>query len=239
MKKYKAIFFDWDDTIGDWIHSAYLAQKDIYNQYRLSEFFHSFEEYFAAYEEHNLELWRQYGLGQVTKQFLHRDRFLYPIVQKLGGGELLYHSPRLIQLADNIGADFLKLTNHYFALLPDATEVVRTLAKEYPLTIISNGFGEVQHYKLEHSGLKPYFQHFIISEEIGVNKPQPGIYEEALRRNGVTADEAVMVGDSYNSDIAGAKAAGVDQIWITQDQGEQTATYVVKNIKEVLDILAI
>lgn len=237
MKKYKAIFLDWDDTIGDWVNSAYNAQKDIYTQYRLSEFFASFEEYFAAYEEHNFELWYQYGLGQVSKQFLHRDRFLHPIVQALGGGDLLYRSPRLIDLADNIGADFLQLTNHYFSLLPNAAEVVQTLAKKYPLTIISNGFGEVQHYKLEHSGLASCFQHFIISEEIGINKPQPGIYEEALYRNGVTADEAVMVGDSYNSDIAGAKAAGIDQIWITQDPGKQTATYIIKNIKEVLDIL--
>lgn len=237
--KYKAIFFDWDDTIGDWIHSAYQAQQDLYEQYRLSEFFDSFEEYFSAYEVHNIELWQQYGLGQITKQFLHRDRFLQPIVNKLGGGAMLYNSPRLIDLADRIGADFLILTNKYFALLPGAAEVVKTLAAHYPLTIISNGFGEVQHYKLEHSGLKPYFRHFIISEEVGINKPQPGIYEEALRRNGVQPEEAVMVGDSYNSDIAGAKAAGIDQIWITQDPGENTATYVVRNIKDILDLFTI
>lgn len=133
------------------------------------------------------------------------------------------------------------MTNKYFCLLPDAEKVVKYLASKYPLTIISNGFKEVQYYKFEHSGLAKYFTHTLISEEVGINKPQPEIFHIALQRNGITADEAVMVGDSYTSDIAGAKAAGIDQIWIRDERLEnregETAFYIVPKLTDILHIL--
>jgi putative hydrolase of the HAD superfamily len=85
--------------------------------------------------------------------------------------------------------------------------------------------------------LAPYFTHTLISEELGINKPQPGIFKIALERNRITADEAVMIGDSYTSDIAGAKAAGIDQIWIHQGETSETATYIVPKITEIAKIL--
>ena len=122
-------------------------------------------------------------------------------------------------------------------MLPDAERVVKYLASKYPLTIISNGFKEVQYYKFEHSGLAPYFTHTLISEEVGINKPQPGIFQIALERNAITADEAVMIGDSYSSDIAGAKAAGIDQIWIHEGETSETATHIVPNLADVMKVL--
>ena len=172
-----------------------------------------------------------YGRGEVTKEKLHFERFYRPIEGLPVTGD------ELRKLAPEIGAEFLRLTNKYFCLMPDAAEVVRYLASKYPLTIISNGFKEVQYYKLEHSGLAPYFTHTLISEEVGINKPQPGIFEIALQRNGITANEALMIGDSYSSDIAGAKAIGIDQIWIHSGETEETATYVVSKVTDVMKII--
>jgi putative hydrolase of the HAD superfamily len=87
--------------------------------------------------------------------------------------------------------------------------------------------------------LQDCFVQTLISEEVGINKPQPGIFHVALQMNGVTADEAVMIGDSYTSDIAGAKAAGIDQIWLHDGPAEETATYIVPRLADVLDILGI
>ena len=136
-----------------------------------------------------------------------------------------------------MGDAFLRLTNTHFSVLPGAAEVVRALAKRYPLTIISNGFKEVQYYKFAHSGLADCFTHTLISEEVGINKPQPEIFRIALRLNGVNADEAVMIGDSYSSDIAGAKAAGIDQIWLHEGAADETATYIVPRLADVLQIV--
>ena len=239
MRPYKAIFLDWDDTIGDWTHAEYLALRDIYTTYHLDELYATFEEYVAAYKPYNLELWGKYGRGEVSKEELHLQRFLKPLmVSKV---ESRKTASLKEELAHEIGAEFLRLTNKYFCLMPDAERVVRYLAAKYPLTIVSNGFKEVQYYKLAHSGLADCFAHTLISDEIGINKPQPEIFRIALERNGLQADEVVMIGDSYSSDIAGAKAAGIDQIWVTNEGVEELrsegATYIVPQLVDVMQIL--
>ena len=240
MTPYKAIFLDWDDTIGDWTTAEHKALQDIYATYRLDRLYPTFEDYLNAYKPYNLELWGMYGRGEVTKEKLHFERFYRPLLtgqQPIARSDLQQLTANVENMAHEIGAEFLRLTNKYFCLMPDADRVVKYLAAKYPLTIISNGFKEVQYYKFEHSGLAKYFTHRLISEEVGINKPQPGIFEIALERNGVTADEAVMIGDSYSSDIAGAKAAGIDQIWIHNGESDETATYIVPNIIDIMKIL--
>lgn len=243
MKQYKAVFLDWDDTIGDWRTAEHKALADIYEAYRLKDLYATFEDYLNAYKPNNIALWCQYEQGEVTREQLHLQRFLYPLeVDGIGDSRLGMREERLIALAQEMGADFLRLTNKYFCLLPDAEQVVRYLASRYPLTILSNGFKEAQHYKFEHSGLAKYFAHTLISEEVGSNKPQPEIFRIALERNGILAADAVMVGDNYSSDIAGAKAAGIDQIWIRDSRlgirdEEMTATYIVPRLTDVIDIL--
>ena len=231
MKPYKAIFLDWDDTIGDWTTAEHKALQDIYVHYHLDQLYPAFEDYLNAYKPYNLELWGRYGRGEVTKEWLHLQRFLKPIE------DLQLMNDELQDMAHTMGNEFLQLTNKYFSLLPDAEQVVKYLATKYPLTIISNGFKEVQYYKFEHSGLAPCFTHTLISEEVGINKPQPGIFEIALQRNGISADEALMIGDSYTSDIAGSKAAGIDQIWIHEGETAETATYIVPKITDVMTII--
>lgn len=234
MRHYKAIFLDWDDTIGDWATAEKMALHDIFGQYHLSELYASAEDFIAAYTPYNLNLWAEYGRGEVAKERLHFLRFYHPLAVN---DEPDFCCRRKEDVAHEMGDEFLRLTNKYFSLLPDAAEVVSALASKYPLTIISNGFKEVQYYKFEHSGLGRYFAHTIISEEAGINKPQPEIFRIALRLNGVRAEEAVMIGDSYSSDIAGAKSAGIDQIWIHSGETTETATFIVPKLKDVLGLL--
>lgn len=233
MKQYKAIFLDWDDTIGDWTTAEHKALQDIYQTYHLNRLYPTFEDYLNVYKPYNLELWGMYGRGEVTKDRLHLQRFLKPLLVNDANSA----NDTMVKLAHEMGDEFLRLTNKYFCLMPYAEKVVKYMASKYPLTIISNGFKEVQYYKFEHSGLAKYFTHTLISEEVGINKPQPGIFEIALEHNGVTAEEALMIGDSYSSDIAGAKAAGIDQVWIHEGETEETATYIVPKITDILNIL--
>ena len=232
MKPYKAIFLDWDDTIGDWTGAELKSLRDIYQTYHLEELYATPEDYIAAYKPYNLELWGLYGQGKIAKDDLHFRRFYKPIE-----GLRVENQESRVKMALEMGAEFLRLTNQYFSVLPGADEVVRELAKHYPLTIISNGFKEVQYYKFAHSGLADCFAHTLISEEIGINKPQPGIFQIALELNNIKAEEAVMIGDSYSSDIQGAKNAGIDQIWLHQGDAPETATYIVPRLADVLSIV--
>ncbi len=244
MKQYKAVFIDWDDTIGDFLGAAKLALQDMYEKYNLSEYFASFEEFFLFYKPHNIELWDKYGKDLVTKEYLSFDRFFYPLMHgSRVGKRLRVKSERqeVAALAEQLSEDFLNMTTARFSLLEGAEELVRYLAKKYPLTVVTNGFVEVQYEKFDKSGLRDCFAHIVLSEEIGCQKPNPRIFEEALRMNGLQAEEVVMIGDSWSSDIQGAINAGIDQIWIRKSNDplpeEQSATYLVKTLSEIMNIL--
>ena len=167
------------------------------------------------------------------------DRFLFPLMH----GSLYPNgeTAQVIRLAMTMSDDFLALTTAHFSLLPGAEEIVRYLAEKYPLTIVTNGFIEVQYEKFDKSGLKDCFSHIVLSEEVGCQKPNPRIFEEALRMNGLQAEDVVMIGDSWNSDIQGAINAGIDQIWIRKSKDPlpegQSATYLVQSLSEVMGIL--
>jgi putative hydrolase of the HAD superfamily len=247
-KPYKAIFLDWDDTIGDFSRSAKCALTTMFEIHQLYQYT-DYDTFVQKYSEHNTLLWEQYGRDEVTKEVLKIDRFLYPLMHACGMEE----TSETRVLARRMCEDFLRMTNHFFSIIPDADKMVKTLASRYPLTIVSNGFVESQYLKFRKSGLEPYFTHVVLSEEVGAQKPNPRIYEEALRINGITADEALMIGDSYTSDVEGARAAGIDQMWfrrvaegdddpnhgklVTLTEG-QTATYIVNSYRQITDILA-
>ena len=239
MKKYKAVFLDWDDTIGDFHGAADLALAQMYEKYQLDRYFASLDEFVGLYKPHNLELWAKYGEDKVTKEYLSLDRFLFPLMH----GSLYPNgeTAQVIRLAMTMSDDFLALTTAHFSLLPGAEEIVRYLAEKYPLTIVTNGFIEVQYEKFDKSGLRDCFAHIVLSEEVGCQKPNPRIFEEALRMNGLQAEDVVMLGDSWNSDIQGAINAGIDQIWIRKSNDPlpegQSATYLVQSLSEVMEIL--
>ena len=239
MKKYKAVFLDWDDTIGDFHGAADLALAQMYEKYQLDRYFASLDEFVGLYKPHNLELWAKYGEDKVTKEYLSLDRFLFPLMH----GSLYPNgeTAQVIRLAMTMSDDFLALTTAHFSLLPGAEELVRYLAKKYPLTVVTNGFVEVQYEKFDKSGLRDCFAHIVLSEEVGCQKPNPRIFEEALRMNGLQAEDVVMIGDSWNSDIQGAINAGIDQIWIRKSKDPlpegQSATYLIQSLSEVMEIL--
>lgn len=243
MKHYKAVFIDWDDTIGDFVGAAKLALQDMYEKYNLSEYFASFEEFFLLYKPHNIELWDKYGKDLVTKEYLSFDRFFFPLMHgsRVKGEKGKVKGENLCVLAEQLSEDFLNMTTARFSLLEGAEELVRYLAKKYPLTVVTNGFVEVQYEKFDKSGLRDCFAHIVLSEEVGCQKPNPRIFEEALRMNGLQAEDVVMIGDSWNSDIQGAINAGIDQIWIRKSKDPlpegQRATYLVQSLSEVMEIL--
>ena len=239
----KAVFIDWDDTLGDWGTAARLAQEDVYQQFKIAEWGVLFEDWYAAYHTHNAELWHLYGHGQIDRPYLMMDRFLHPICAVKGIAK--EDGEAFKPLAMEMSALFLAQTNAHFRLLPDAREVVEYLTGKYALTVVSNGFVEVQHYKLEKSGLLPYFRHVVLSEEVGALKPGARIFEVAMEMNrrelpNLEKEEVVMVGDSWGSDIEGAMNAGIDAVWISSELSVQAlpeGVQTVRTLREVMEVL--
>jgi putative hydrolase of the HAD superfamily len=96
-----------------------------------------------------------------------------------------------------------------------ALAAVHTRAK---VGIISNNLLEEQRDKLRHCGLAAHYDTLVVSEEFGVSKPDPRLFEIALTRLGCVAEETIMVGDSWAADIEGALAAGIRPIWFNRNR---------------------
>ncbi|MBM7649436.1 putative hydrolase of the HAD superfamily [Bacillus ectoiniformans] len=90
---------------------------------------------------------------------------------------------------------------------------------DYRLLLLTNGAPSLQLEKLKMTPeLVPYFEHILISGNFGFGKPNPAIFEHALKLMGVSKEEVIMVGDNLSTDILGATRCEIDSIWI--DHGD-------------------
>ncbi|MDD4993639.1 MAG: YjjG family noncanonical pyrimidine nucleotidase [Paludibacter sp.] len=228
---YKHVFIDLDDTLWDFHANARESLIEVFEQRKLEKYFDDFDHFFQIYAKRNLELWELYGKGEVSKDYLQLERFRHPLVQVGVNND---------ELAEQIGTQFLDILPTKTILIPHAIELLEYLSPKYPLTIVSNGFVEVQYRKLRATNLEHYFSHVVLSEAAGALKPDKRIFEYALSLNNATAAETIMIGDSYEADIIGAQNAGIDQIFLdlghSKDKEIKT-TFQINGLEEILSIL--
>lgn len=100
--------------------------------------------------------------------------------------------------------------------VPDGVvEIITTLGDHVPVGVLANGDGDAQGQKLTRHGLLDSFDHFIVSNEVGVKKPDHRIFELATSR--VSADQHIYVGDDYDTDIDPAEEVGFDTVHVRND----------------------
>lgn len=228
---YKTILIDLDDTIWDTYSNGKESMRETYHHFRFDRFFDSFETFFDIYYPNNCLLWEKYRHGEVTKEELIVQRLYFPLKPYIEYDEAFILS---------VNKDFLDRTKLKTKLLPYAIETLTYLQEKYKLYIVSNGFTEVQYQKMEHSGLMPYFDGIVLSDEVGHNKPHPRIFEAALELAQTNKEDAIMLGDSWDADIVGARNAGIDQIWydlgIESPQGFDP-THRITSLNQIKELL--
>ena len=229
--KYKHVFFDLDRTLWDFDAAAEVAFERIYEKYDLKSLgIPSAHEFHEVYHPLNEELWVLYRADKITKDELNRTRFMKP---------LEHYGIHDIELADHLSEDYVYWSPRIVRLVPGTLELLDYLKPKYHLHLITNGFQEVQHTKLNGSGLEPYFETLTVSEEVGVKKPNPEIFHYALRKAGAIAEESIMIGDEMAVDIDGARAAGMDTVMFNPKREiiEGNRTFEVNDLREIMEIL--
>lgn len=208
-KSYKHIFFDLDHTLWNFEASANHTLLDMFHRFALGEKgIPDGEHFIDAYHIHNDRLWSLYREGNLVKEVLRSLRFA-DTMRDFGFED--------DELAENLSAYYLYHSPRNVYLFPDAIEILTYLKPKYNLHLITNGFEEVQHIKLVSSGLKPFFKEIVTSEEAGVKKPDPEIFTYALRKADASVTESLMIGDSLEVDIIGAKNVGMDQVFFNPE----------------------
>ncbi len=181
-------------------------------------------------------LWAIRGrLLQLDPSLCHRLSELRRRILDLALREAGYADAQARELAEQGFQVFLH-ARHQVELFPDVHPTLETLANRYRLGVITNGNADVRRI-----GLADYFQFALSAEELGIGKPDPLPFREALQRAGVTAQQAVHIGDHPGDDIAGALNSGLRAIWFNPLgkvwDGDQPAHAEIRSLAELPVVL--
>ena len=131
-----------------------------------------------------------------------RRRVLFHALEDVG-----YSENKARELA-NEGFEVFLHARHQIDIFPEVQPVLEILRHHYTLGVVTNGNADVRRL-----GLSDYFKFALCAEDIGIGKPDPQPFLEALRQGQVEAHAAVHIGDHPGDDIAGAQRAGLRAIW--------------------------
>jgi len=230
MKKYKHLLIDLDSTLWDFEQNAKKTLNDIYDEFNLEEKIPLFELFYKKYKFHNNKLWAKYRAGLINKNYVSIQRFYLTLsdfkINKIG-------------LSKKISKRYLDILATKTMLMPYALEILEYLKPKYEMSILTNGFKEVQQEKMKNSGLEKYFKFIITSEEATALKPNAKIFNYALNKTNVQPSECLMIGDDFEIDIMGAKQVGIDQIYYNPKMKKilSKATYTINSLREIEKIL--
>jgi putative hydrolase of the HAD superfamily len=231
QSKYQHLFFDLDHTLWDFEANSRQTLAEIYDQLSLKEKgVTDFDLFHKNYLAHNDRLWERYRNGQMKVDELRWKRMALALLDFKIGNDALAHQ---------MGVLFLELLPSRTILFPYTKEILTYLGdRKYSLHLITNGFQKTQWSKLKYAGLDGYFKEIITSESANSLKPHKEIFDYALEKTGAILEESIMLGDSLEVDILGAKNAGMDQVYVNHLNIEPAfkPTYMVHSLKELESI---
>ncbi|MDO5825390.1 MAG: haloacid dehalogenase [Methanosphaera sp. rholeuAM130] len=223
----RAVFFDMDDTLYDTSGFAAIARRAavkamVHNGLQCSE-----EEGYSRLMDIVKDKGSNYDkhFNILTKEVNGNED---PLV--IVNGIITYHNTKFAML---------KLEPECFSIL------LYLKSKDYKVGLITNGKQLKQWEKLVRLGLYPFFDDVVTSESVGVEKPNPEIYEIAMERLDVTAGTSLMIGNSFETDIMGAYNAGIQSMIINSDLTEDQQKFIdeknynVRKLSSLIDLMSI
>ncbi|PSU19781.1 pyrimidine 5'-nucleotidase [Photobacterium kishitanii] len=221
--KYQWILFDADETLFHF--DAFRGLQLMFSRHNIVFSNSDFEQYEAI----NKPLWVDYQNGIISATELQNIRFET-------------WAAALSLSTEQLNTDFLKAMADICTPLAGAKSMLEALSQHAKLGIITNGFTALQEIRLERTGFADFFDVLIISEQVGVAKPDVKIFDYACQQMNITQRQQVlMVGDNPHSDILGGINAGMDTCWLNSDQKPLpkgiTPTYTIASLAELQTIL--
>ena len=223
IKMYDWVLFDADETLFHF--DAFGGLKLMLSQFNVDFTLQNYEEY----QKGNKVLWTEYQNGKITARDVKNRRFdSWAAFLKVS--------------AEELNSRFLQTVADLCAPIEGAVSLLHALKGKAKLGIITNGFTELQHIRLERTGLRDFFEVLVISEEVGFAKPDRRIFDHALAMMGNPERSRVLiVGDTAESDIRGGIDSGLDTCWFNASRKDIPdgiiPHYQVFSLKELEDLL--
>ena len=227
--KYKLVLFDADGTLFDFERASEEAIKSGLMNFNIDRWN---SETMTIYRKVNKQIWDEFELKQISASNLKAERFkrffIEISVENVDPKE--FSDYYLFSLSQNTD------------LIEGAEDIVKWCYGKFELGIITNGLTSVQKPRLNSSILDEYFEHYIISEEIGFAKPHAEIFDYSFDKFEHTDKEsAIIIGDNLTSDIKGGNNYGIDTCWINQTGANNNSiipTYEISDLTQLKNILS-
>ena len=237
---YKLVLIDLDDTLFDYPKAENSAFRSTFEEmgfFKENRFLknQNSEEFYTEikreYEKINSQLWKDLEKGIIDKEELKVIRF-EKIIKKF---KLEYDSQKMSEI-------YLKKLGEGIFPFKSTEKLCKYLHSKYKIGIVTNGIKEVQYSRIKNSSIANYIDKIIVSDEVGVNKPDKRIFEFAINYFGILdKSEVVMIGDSLEADIKGGINAGVDTCWVNlknmKNKSKIIPKYEIRNLEEIFGIL--
>jgi putative hydrolase of the HAD superfamily len=225
----KFIYFDLDDTLLDHKKAEQNGLRDVHSHFEVFNDI-SLEDLMSTYHEINKGLWEEYGRGEIDRHILHRRRFEETLIELNIDGALYPET----------GKVYMNYYRNHWEWIEGAKEAFDRIREKYSVGLITNGFAETQWMKIDQFGFRNMVDHIIISEEVGVMKPHPKIFDHATELVDLDRSEILYVGDSLTSDVMGGKKAGWKVAWYTANpsrEGEELADLIFDDFEKLIDYI--
>ncbi len=213
-----------DHTLWDFEKNSDLTFYKVFDRQQVDV---NLDDFLKVYKPLNREFWKLYREEKISKETLRYQR-----LKKAFDAVNYSISDTLI---DIIAIEYIEFLPHFNHLFDHAFDVLEYLKPKYQLHIITNGFEEIQTKKMQSSNIHHYFEKIITSESVGVKKPNPKVFEHAMKMAKATKDNSIMIGDSVEADIEGALQVGMKAIHCNFE-GEEITTCHFKSITSLLEI---
>lgn len=218
------VFFDLDHTLWDFEKNSALTFEKILTRNQIPVDHKKFVEHYVPI---NFKYWGLFRDEKISKEEMRFGR----LEETFALLEMVVEKEILAILSD----EYIKFLPENNFLFEGTFEVLEYLKPKYNLHIITNGFHDLQNYKMNNSKLTPYFKTITNSESAGVKKPNKIIFEYALSQAKTTKENSIMIGDCIDADVLGAINCGMDAILfseIPQDLKDKN----IKQINRLLDL---
>jgi len=225
--RYDLVIFDLDNTLLDFDKMEAGCLIQTLKDYKLE----ANSDVLETYKAINTHYWEELEKGTYSKTEILELRF-----------EKLFKELGYEASPSAFNKDYLEGMPNHIQLMDSAEEVLEYFYGKAPLIMMTNGVKAVQKTKMQKTGLGKYFDHVLISDEVGYHKPSIKIFEHMENLIGsVDKKKAIIIGDSLTSDIRGGNNYGIDTCWINPNGlnnliGEQV-DYEIRHLRELLDIL--
>lgn len=226
--RYDIVLWDMDETLLDFKYSERMALTNMFRMFHLD----ISEEIIQRYSTINETFWKQLEKGEVTKEYLLKQRFVM-LFEEYG-----------IQGVDitAFGKGYRQGLSTFVQCKEGALSVLKALDGKARQFLVTNGVGETQRKKAAVSGVEPYLERLFISEDMGAEKPNRQFFDACFQVIGeADRSRVLIVGDSLSSDIAGGKNAQIDTCWFHREGAENTTDcipdYDITQLQEVLPIV--